>query len=601
MDLISKEQTLLNRDSSNAGLNPLDSQKLSQTAKQLDDVKSWPVTIRFMMANFYLGGGVDAKGAPNMDAVAGPNGPEKAHTQVLKPDRAKMVLQEAADIEKSQGKDVIQNPALDPLFTGLWQLTEINAPESLRKAMDKQTETAHSLWSRAAATVAGVVTTALIARYAGLQSASDFVSLGGLAAIGGGFATATATDYGMEKLVFGDKDFTFTNALVQGGGTYLVAEGALLARRAILDAHAGSITSDVAGQNFLQQLPEDQRNLQGMAQAFDARKLPRPAALVSALKTAQASPGAATAALSSEQAGLALGVEGYNAAALLRTVFPDAQAAAAVTAGATDAATTATNSTDVLSQAASGLDLNGATLEDANSVRTAATAGGEAAASSGESVPAANGATQPGWLKRTLQGGWQMARSPYDGAKALITDANNPETVLSPFKSLATSHIPTANEIRLTRLYAAAGMASTYQVGKDLESGAIGWQLGAKNPDGSAITPWGVLGSKVADGSLLKDTALDTGLYYLWFVRPNTGLQTPGTIAKIGNMTVGRFIPDSAVPTIKVISGAAGYPLFGGLASQDMAGASQHTQQADKFQSLIDLQQGPVQNVPQNK
>jgi hypothetical protein len=607
-DLVTKEQNLLLKDAQNTDLDPTTQMNMDNAAKHLNSVSEWPLLVRYLMANFYLGGGVDDHGQPNVDAVAGPGGIIKAHTKVLQPDKAQAVLKEIADIQKKNGLDVMSHPTLDPSFAGLWNLTRINSPEMLKEEMDKQTSHAHALWSRAIATAAGVVATALIARYAGITSAKEFLSVGGALAMGGGFATATATDYGVQHAVFGEKDFSLKQAALQGGGTYLVVESALLAKNLIVDAKAGTITPEVTGQQIFQNLQD--KSLAGLAKVFDANNVVKPDALIKAIEAAGGMEKAASTALTTEQITALVSRSGLNAAGLLRALFPGAKAVAgaatdAELAGTSGEALDATNGTRAVDATASGEAAAAASATaggDAGQIaatgRDAALTAGTAAGAVSDTAIAADStaaSSRAGFISSL----YDKLPHPIEAAKSFIADMRNPELVFSPLKELSPNHIPTFAEINALRLTAGVGAALTYQTGMDLENGAISQSLGEVDQDGKKITPMSTLTTELENGSFIQGTARNAALFY-FLTKPDISYANPRTGKRLFNWAARQTEVRGGTPTfnstLKTIGGAALYPALTS-SSTDIAHGLQFQSDARRYQFLIDLERQPVQNV----
>jgi hypothetical protein len=588
-DLVGKEQNLLLKDAQNIDLDPTIRMNMDNAAKHLNTLTEWPLLVRYLTANFYLGGGVDDRGQPNVDAVAGPGGIVKAHTNVLQPDKARAVLKEIADIQEKNGLDIMLHPTLDPSFAGLWNLTRINSPEMLKAEMDKQTSHAHALWSRAIATAAGVVATALIARYAGITSAKEFLSVGGALAIGGGFATATATDYGVQHAVFGEKDFSLKQAALQGGGTYLVVESALLAKNLIVQAKAGTLTPEVTGQQILQNLQD--KSLAGLANVFDANNVAKPDALIKAIEAAGGMEKAANTTLTTEQISSLVSRSGLNAAGLLRALFPGAKAVAGAATEAefagtsSEAATGATAGGDTAGIAAAGGDAALTTETTAGAISDATAAADSAAASS-----------RAGFISSL----YDKLPQPIEAVKSFMTEMRNPELVFSPFKALSPNHIPTFAEINALRLTAGVGAALTYQTGMDLENGAISQSLGEVDKDGKPITPLNTLTTHLEDGSFIQGTARNGALFY-FLTRPDLSYANPSTGKRLFNWAARQTEVPAANPgfssTLKTIGGAALYPALTS-SSDDLARGLQLKSDARRYQFLLDLERQPVQNVP---
>jgi hypothetical protein len=238
-DEILQIQKDLNNAQFTGAIDPTKLNELSSTAQQLQQISQLPIIEREDFARFYLAGGKNPDGTPigvPMVTGYGANGlpaqvtPQDNH--ILDPQKAADLINDAVRLHQQINQtDILNHPDLDTNLASLRIAVTNNAPENLKKQLAASSRywqnTSSTFWSTAAGLA--VAATLLYATKGKAASAFEELNAGRLMLAGGvGFGTSTLTNYGLQKGYYGRQDWTFSDSLLQGGGTFALAAGGLV-------------------------------------------------------------------------------------------------------------------------------------------------------------------------------------------------------------------------------------------------------------------------------------------------------------------------------------------------------------------------------------
>jgi hypothetical protein len=240
---IQDEIVQIQKDLSNqqftSSIDPTKLNELSSTAGQLQQISQMPIVQREDFARFYLAGGKNPNGTPiGVPMITGYNAngtpadvtPQDNH--VLDPQKAADLINDAVRLHQQINQtDILNHPDLDTYLASLRIAVTNNSPENLKKTLAASSrywqDSSSTFWSTAAGLA--VAATLLYMTKGKAASAFEELNAGRLMLAGGvGFGAATATNYGLQKGYYGRQDWTFSDSLLQGGGTFTLAAGGLV-------------------------------------------------------------------------------------------------------------------------------------------------------------------------------------------------------------------------------------------------------------------------------------------------------------------------------------------------------------------------------------
>jgi hypothetical protein len=258
-DEVAQIQTDLNNQQFASSVDPTKLNDLSSTAQALQSISQYPIALREEMAQFYLAGGKNPDGSsigtpiiPGYSPTGIPLAPKNVDTHILDPQKASDLINDALRLQTQINQaDIIHHPDLDQNLAALRVATINNAPDNLKKQLQASSsywqDASSTFWSTAAGlAVAGTLLWATKGKAAGALEDLSAMRLAGAGIAG--FGTATATNMGMHRLYYGDQNYTWGNAALQGGGTFLAASGLILAKNGVWAAKTTQFTGDaIAG------------------------------------------------------------------------------------------------------------------------------------------------------------------------------------------------------------------------------------------------------------------------------------------------------------------------------------------------------------------